>query len=144
MRLTVYTDYALRVLIYAGLNTERLVTIDDVARAYSISKNHLRKVVHRLSQHGYLETVQGRRGGMRLKRRAEHIRLGEVVRQMEPDLALVECMSDHGQCRIYAACELHSIIDEARGSFFAVLDRRRLSDLLARPQGLERLLGGER
>lgn len=140
MRLTVHTDYALRVLIYAGVNAEHLVTIDDVAQAYSISKNHLRKVVHRLSQCGYLETVQGRRGGMRLKPRPEDIRLGDVLRQIEPDFALVECMNDRGQCRIFAACTLRSIATEARQAFLEVFDRYCLSDLLVRRHELGRLL----
>lgn len=140
MRLTVHTDYALRVLIYAGLAPERLATIDDVAQAYGISKNHLRKVVHRLSQCGYLETVQGRRGGIRLRPRPEDIRVGDLVRQMEPDFALVECMGDRGQCRIYAGCTLRSVIEEARASFLEVLDGYSLSDLLARRHELGRLL----
>ncbi len=141
MRLTLHTDYALRVLIYAGVQEGRLVTIDDVAQAYRISKNHLRKVVHRLSQCGYLETVQGRRGGIRLKPRPEDVRLGDLVRQMEPDFALVACMSDRGQCGIYAACTLRSIAEEARQAFLKTFDRYRLSDLLARQQELGRLLG---
>jgi Rrf2 family nitric oxide-sensitive transcriptional repressor len=141
MRLTVHTDYALRVLIYAAVNAGRLATIDDVARAYGISKNHLRKVVHRLSQGGYLETVQGRRGGIRLKLRPEHIGVGEIVRQMEPDLALVECLGERGQCRIYAGCTLRSAIEEARSCFLGVLDNYRLSDLLARRRELGQILG---
>lgn len=143
MRLTVHTDYALRVLIYAGLNLDRLTTIDDVARAYGISKNHLRKVVHRLSRCGYLETVRGRRGGVRLRPRPEHIRVGDVVRQIEPDFALVECLGDRGRCRIYAGCALRPLVEEACRSFLDALGNYRLSDLLTRPQELRRLLGAK-
>ncbi len=133
MQLTRYSDYSLRVLIYLALDPERLVTIDDIARSYDISKAHLTKVVHQLGLRGYVETVRGRGGGVRLARRPQEIRVGDVVRSTEENMALVECFEPaSSQCAIEAACGLRGVLQEALAAFLAVLDRYTLADLVAR------------
>lgn len=131
MQLTRYSDYSFRVLIYLALAPERLVTIDEIASRYGISKAHLTKVAHRLGQLGYLETVRGRRGGLRLARPAQAIGVGAVLRATEGDLALVECFGPSGACAIEPACGLRGVLHEALGAFLAVLDRYTLADLVA-------------
>jgi Rrf2 family nitric oxide-sensitive transcriptional repressor len=142
VQLTRYSDYSLRVLIYLALDPERLVTIEDVARSYGISKAHLMKVVHRLGLHGYVETVRGRKGGLRLARSPEQIRVGEVVRSTEESLTLVECFDPaSSQCAIDPACGLRPALHEALAAFLAVLDGYTLADLVARRRApLARLL----
>src|SRR5215469_11901612 len=100
MRLTDFTDYTLRALIYLALRPERLATIADIADAYGISANHLMKVVHQLAVSGDVATVRGRRGGLRLARPASAINVGAVVRRTEPDMALVACFADARRCVI--------------------------------------------
>ena len=142
MRLTVYTDYSLRLLIYAALAPDRLINISEVADAYAISRNHLTKVVHRLAVAGYLETIRGKGGGLRLARRPEAIRLGDVVRQSEPDMALTTCFSPiDAPCPIQPRCVLRRALREAGDAFFRVLDSYTLADLAAPGSGLRSLLG---
>ena len=142
MRLTVRTDYALRVLMYVGLTPGGLARIAEVAAAYGISENHLMAIVHRLGTLGYLETVRGKGGGVRLARRPEDISLGEVVRSMETDMALVECFgAGPGGCPIEPACALRGVLGEALAAFLAVLDRHTLADLLGPRRALCELLG---
>jgi Rrf2 family nitric oxide-sensitive transcriptional repressor len=142
MRLTRYTDYALRTLIYVGLNEPRQSSIAEIARAYGISENHLTKVVHQLGRLGLIRTIRGRGGGLRLGRPAFEIVVGVVVRQTEDDLALVECFAS-GACAITAPCRLRRALGEALAAFLAVLDGYTLADLLADEAGPEisRLLG---
>ncbi len=130
MRLTRYSDYCLRVLIYAGVRGGSLATIKEISEAYGISGNHLMKVVYELSRMGYLETIRGKKGGIRLAVPAEDINLGRLVRQTEQDLALVECFAPEGRCVIAPACVLKSALGEALGAFLGVLDRYTLADLL--------------
>lgn len=142
MRVTRYTDYALRVLIYAALNDDRLCTIREIADQYAISKNHLMKVVQELAAMGYLEATRGRNGGLRLGAPAERLSIGKLVREMETE-GLVDCFRDGQGCVITPACELKRIFSEAHEAFFAVLDRYSLADILPprnRAQ-LVRLLG---
>ena len=107
MRLTVYTDYALRVLMYLAVKEDGLATIDEIAKSYSISKNHLMKVVHQLGVAGYIETVRGRGGGLRLAKPVEAIGLGEVVRYTEPDMAIASCFKPvEAPCAIRQCCVL--------------------------------------
>ncbi|MDP3538435.1 MAG: Rrf2 family transcriptional regulator [Azonexus sp.] len=136
MRLSSFSDYSLRVLMYLGLHVGRLATISEIAGAYGISDNHLTKVVHQLGRMGYVETVRGKGGGIRLGKAPEAIRLGEVIRQTEVDWALVECFSTGTSCQIQAACRLPSILDEALAAMFLVLDGYTLADLLQSPEGL--------
>lgn len=93
MHITRYTDYSLRVLIFLGLEKDRLCTIQEISESYNISSNHLMKVVHALNKKGYIETVRGKNGGMRLRMEPNEIRIGVLVREMEPDMSLVECFS---------------------------------------------------
>lgn len=141
MQLTRYSDYSFRVLIYLALAPERLATIDEIAERYGISKAHLTKVVHRLGRLGFVETVRGRRGGLRLARPASAIRVGAVLRATEGDLALVECFGPPGGCAIEPACGLRGALHEALAAFLAVLDGYTLADLVARRRApLVRLL----
>lgn len=144
MRLTIYTDYTLRALIYLGVHrhADRLSTIGDIAAAYGISENHLMKIVHHLAKQGYVETTRGKGGGMRLARAPEQINIGDVVRGAEEDLALVECFQKGNRnCPLTADCALRGVLGNALHAFFEVLDRHTLADLL-KPPRLAGLLGG--
>lgn len=136
MRLTQLSDYSLRVLMYLGARPERLATIQEIAGAYGISENHLMKVVHRLAQNGFVETVRGRGGGLRLKGGAAEIRLGAVVRAVEEDFRLVECFASGDTCRITDVCRLKRILHQALGAFLESLDAWTLADLVKRPKTL--------
>jgi Rrf2 family nitric oxide-sensitive transcriptional repressor len=133
MRLTTYTDYTLRVLIRLAVRPHQLTTIADIAESYGISENHLTKVVHQLGIAGYIETVRGRNGGIRLLKEPREINVGEIVRRTEPDFDLVPCFNTSDACVIEPACILKGVLDQARGAFLAVLDRCTLADLV-RPQ----------
>lgn len=142
MRLTVYTDYALRLLMYVAVKADGLATIAEVADAYGISKNHLMKVAHQLSTAGYLAAVRGRGGGLALGRPAAAIGLGELVRLTEPDMDIVPCLHPENQeCPLRRACRLKGALDKARLAFMAVLDDYTLADLTARPEPMRSLLG---
>jgi Rrf2 family nitric oxide-sensitive transcriptional repressor len=139
MRLTLYSDYALRVLMYLAVKEDGLATIDEIAKSYSISRNHLMKVVHQLGVAGYIETVRGRGGGLRLAKQVEAIGVGEVVRYTEPDLAIASCFEPvDAACAIRQCCVLRRALEKARDAFVEVLDAYTLSDLV-RPRG--RMLG---
>jgi Rrf2 family nitric oxide-sensitive transcriptional repressor len=140
VRLSSFSDYSLRVLMYLGVHAERLATIGEIADAYGISANHLTKVVNHLGRLAYIETVRGKGGGIRLARPAAGIRLGELIRQTENDWALVECFASDGHCRIMPACRLPAILDEALAAMLAVLDRYTLADLLHHPAELGRMI----
>jgi len=131
MRLTTMSDYALRLLMYVAQQPERLCTISEVAHAYDISEAHLMKITHQLALAGWLETVRGKGGGMRLAAAPGEIRLGAVVRSMEPDFAIVECLTAGTACQLTPTCHLTGIIDGALQSFMNFLDRYTLADLLA-------------
>jgi Rrf2 family transcriptional regulator, nitric oxide-sensitive transcriptional repressor len=141
MRLALSTDYALRLLMLVGLEPERLVTIEEVADRFDISKNHLMKVANLLGQAEYLETVRGRNGGLRLGKAPDQIVVGEVVRKMEPDFAVVECESPTGYCQIAPCCVLRTAMREAVQAFLQKLDQYTLEDLLRPKSKLRRLLG---
>jgi Rrf2 family nitric oxide-sensitive transcriptional repressor len=140
MRLTTFSDYTMRVLIYLGLKRDGLITISDIAKAYDISENHLTKVVHQLAQGGYIETVRGKGGGMRLAREPHEINLGELIRITEGDTGLLACLEGQGSCCIQNACSLISILREAQTALFAVLEKYTLADLLQREQPLATIL----
>ncbi|MGC8534615.1 MAG: RrF2 family transcriptional regulator [Rhizomicrobium sp.] len=141
MRLTVYTDYALRLLMYVALKNESLVTIQEVAGAYGISRNHLMKVAYDLGRFGFLETVRGRGGGLRLARAPEKIGLGEVVRRMEEDFTLVECFAKgSSNCRIEGPCRLQHVLGDALHAYLDVLDGYTLADLTVRNAALAKRL----
>jgi Rrf2 family nitric oxide-sensitive transcriptional repressor len=136
MRLTYLTDYSLRVLMYVSAVPQRLVTIQEIAQGYGISENHLMKVVHGLAQHGFIETVRGRGGGLRLARPASDITVGAVVRAVEDDFALVECFRTDNTCRITPVCRLRRALQDALSAYFEVLDNRTLAELVAKPKAL--------
>ncbi|HEY4251731.1 MAG TPA: Rrf2 family transcriptional regulator [Roseomonas sp.] len=130
MRLTLHTDYALRVLMYLGLRPDGLASIHEIAEAYRISENHLTKVVHGLGRNGFVETLRGRGGGLRLARPAAEIPVGAVVRQTEEDMALVACFEGGPGCIIAGPCLLQPLLREALEAFLAVLDRVTLAQLI--------------
>jgi Rrf2 family nitric oxide-sensitive transcriptional repressor len=141
MRLTVYTDYSLRVLMYLAVHAETKPTIAEIASSYGVSRNHLMKVVQQLGRAGYVETVRGKHGGVRLARAPEEIVLGEVVRRAEPDLALAPCFDPAGApCAITPACMLRGALHQARTAFLDVLDGYRLADLVQNRSALQALL----
>jgi Rrf2 family nitric oxide-sensitive transcriptional repressor len=131
MRLTTYTDYALRTLMYLAANREQLVTIQDIADAHSIAKNHLTKVVHQLGILGYVESLRGRNGGLRLGREPDQINIGAVVRSTEPDFYMAECF-DPGKnhCIMSAACSLKGVLYRATAAYLTVLDGVTLDKLM--------------
>jgi Rrf2 family transcriptional regulator, nitric oxide-sensitive transcriptional repressor len=139
MRLTLYTDFALRVLIQVGLNDNKLTTIKEIARSFGISKPHLMKVVNDLGQKGYLETVRGRNGGIRLMREPRHVNIGQVVRDTEETLHVIGCLGRGGYCPIQRACVLRTALCDATEAFLAVLDTYSLADLI-KPQKLSSIL----
>lgn len=131
MELTKFTEYSLRVLMYLGLNQDRLVTISEITNAYDVSENHVMKIVPQLAKKGYLETVRGKSGGIRLSRPPHMINVGQVVRDTEENMDLAECFdSSDSNCPMLPGCILKSVLIEARKSFLATLDRYQLSDLL--------------
>ena len=130
MRLTLWTDYALRTLIFVGAKRGRLATIAEIAESFDISKTHLMKVVNRLGQQGYLDTVRGKGGGIRLGRSPAEIRVGAIVRETEEDLAVMGCLAETGFCRIEGCCVLRRALHEATLAFLQILDGYTLADLL--------------
>jgi len=130
MRLTTFSDYALRVLIYAGSAGDRLITIEETSMVYQISRAHLMKVVNILTKTGYLKGVRGRTGGFTLAKRPEDINLGALVRATEPDFALVECFATGNRCVITGCCRIPNILNEALTSFVATLERYTLADIM--------------
>lgn len=145
MRLTLYTDYSLRVLLYIGIKgTEKLSTVQEVSDAYGISKNHLTKVVHELGKLGLIETVRGRGGGFRLNMAPKEINVGDVVRKMEDDFHLVECFNcATNKCVITPVCKLKDVLHEALNAYFKVLDSYTLADFVENNEGLATILLGK-
>ncbi len=132
MRLTAYTDYTLRTLIYLGMHRDRLATIQDIAELHGISKNHLMKVAHQLGLSGLVETVRGRNGGLRLRVEPELINIGAVVRHSESDFYMAECFSPEGSnCQLAPACALKGLLAGATAAYLKVLDGATLAGLIA-------------
>jgi Rrf2 family nitric oxide-sensitive transcriptional repressor len=141
MRLTTFSDYTLRVLMYLALDRTRLATIPEIAAAYGISQNHLMKVVHQLARAGIVESVRGKGGGIRLARAPEAIRIGEIVRATEGDAPIVECLSGEPHaCRIAGTCTLTRVLVDAFEALFETLDRYTLADLTRRRKALASIL----
>lgn len=140
MRITTYSDYALRLLMYLGLSEGRLCTIAEVASSYDISRGHIMKVANELSRAGFIEAIRGRNGGMRLAKPAEVIRVGEVLRLTETDFDLVPCFESAKLCVITPDCTLKTALGQATQAFLETLDRYTLKDLLVSGEGLRRAL----
>jgi Rrf2 family nitric oxide-sensitive transcriptional repressor len=141
MRLSVYSDYALRILMHAALRSPALATVDDVAEAYEISRNHLGKVVYELSQKGYLITRRGIGGGFTLARLPSQICVGEVIRMTEQDEIVIDCVSRANEpCAVFPAWRLRKVLAEAAGAFYAALDQYTVADLVKRGREMRELL----
>ena len=141
MRLTLHTDYALRVLMYVGLKGDALATIQEIVDHFDISRGHLMKVVHGLGRLGYLETIRGKRGGISLARRPAQVNVGAVVRDMEQELGVLGCLQGNkGYCRIEDCCVLRRALRDATNAFLATLDGYTLADLVKPRKSLGRLL----
>ena len=145
MRLSEYTDYTLRVLMYCTRHRERLVTISELAEQHGLSKGHLMKVVNDLARQGLIETTRGRGGGLRLSKEPGMIRIGDVVRASETDFRLVECFdASTNACSLTPNCRLKHLFDAALRGYFQALDGATLADLTLAPPGPEKLGHGPR
>lgn len=141
MKLTAFTDYSLRVLIYLAAQSGGRATIGQVAAAYGISEHHLVKVVHFLGRAGWLTNLRGRGGGLELARPADRINIADVVRDAESETAVAACFGkDEGNCRIASACKLRGVLGEAVSAFYAVLARYTLEDIARDRSGLAAIL----
>lgn len=131
MRLTTYTDYALRTLMYLAANRDRLVTIQDIADVHGIAKNHLTKVVHQLGILGFVGSLRGRKGGLRLGQEPSQINIGAVVRSTEPDFYMAECFNPgESRCILSATCALKNVLNNATNAYLVVLDGVTLENLM--------------
>jgi Rrf2 family nitric oxide-sensitive transcriptional repressor len=141
MRLTTFTDYSLRVLIYVAAAPDRRTTISEVARAFGISENHLVKVVHFLGKTGLLANVRGRGGGLKLAVPASAVNIGQVIRMTEAGDMPAECFNRHtNTCPITPNCRLRAILGEAVQSFYGVLEKYSLQDLARNRAALSKIL----
>lgn len=143
MKLTQYTDYCLRVFMYLGARDDGRATIREISEHYAISRHHVMKVVYELGQKGYLYNVRGKNGGIRMAIEPAHINLGMLIRDVEPDMALVECFSDSNQCCLTPVCVLRKALHEALEAFLEVLERYTVADLIAPRAQLRIQLGME-
>ena len=140
--MTLHTDYALRMLIYVATRRDGACTVNDVAGAYGLSRNHLLKVAQTLRDLGLVETTRGRAGGIRLARVPREIGIGALVRATEEEFSLAECMQAGGRaCAISPACRLKGMLHEALGAFLSVLDKYTLADIVRDRASLGPLLG---
>ncbi|KGA93200.1 Nitrite-sensitive transcriptional repressor NsrR [Leptospirillum ferriphilum] len=149
MQLTLYSDYSIRVLLYLSAKTDGPATISEVAESYGISRNHLVKVVHNLSQSGYIRTTRGKKGGMVLGRDPKEISIGGLLRQTEPDFRLVECLQEESSgCPIDQVCSLKAVFRTALYAFLKTLDGYTLADItgnvgLLKPILIDRVRSGK-
>lgn len=142
MQLTLQTDFSLRTLIYLGLQPAgQLSTVTEVAEAFHIPRNHLVKIAHRLGKEGFIDTVRGKNGGIRLARPTAEINIGELVRCIEPTLNPVDCRKPDGPCVILPSCRLKGVLNEASLAFVRVLESYTLADIVAEPEQLLKLIG---
>ena len=140
MKLTAFTDYSLRVLIYLAAQPKQRATIATIASSFDVSENHLTKVVHFLGKAGWLANVRGKGGGLELAMPPELIGVGEVVRRTERGVMPAECFADDGHCAIAAICCLSGVLAEAVKAFYATLDRYTLADLVQNRRALARVM----
>lgn len=140
MQLTRFTDYGLRTLVYLSvLPQERLASIDEVCQTFDLSRNHVMKIVHKLGQEGYVQTVRGKGGGIRLALPPSVINLGDVVRTLEPNMTPVNC-NEPATCVLLPGCELKNVFADAVDAFLTELDKHTLEDLI-NPKKVIKLLG---
>lgn len=129
MQLTIFTDYGLRSLMYLAAHPERRCSVREIAEHYGISRNHLVKVVHRLAQLGYVDSAKGKGGGIVIAQQARQLKLGDLVRALEPNMDIVECFNkETNTCRITSGCQLKHYLFDARKAFLASLDKHTLAD----------------
>lgn len=140
MRLNLHTDYSLRALMFVALRGHELSTISEICSGIGISRNNVMKVVYELGRHGYLETIRGKNGGVRLAAKPADINIGEVVRATENDLAIIGCLQDKDYCQLQKICVLRTALSEATSAFLGVLDRYTLEDLIKPRRPLAKLL----
>jgi Rrf2 family nitric oxide-sensitive transcriptional repressor len=141
MKLTAFTDYSLRVLIYLAAQPQKRATIAEIAASFDVSENHLTKVVHLLGKSGWLANVRGKGGGLELAMPPELVGVGAVVRQTEGAAVVAECFSDEANhCAITRICRLRGVLGEAVEAFYTVLDRYTLADLVQNRQALAKVL----
>ncbi len=141
MKLTVQSDYTLRVLMHLAVNSKGLVTISEIAQHFDISKNHLMKVAHQLSKRGVIEAVRGRSGGLRLAQSPNDINLGNIIKFIEQSSVMVECFpGGKNGCILNNACRLKGILFEAQTAFFECLNKYTLADLVVDNSPLKQLL----
>ena len=142
MKLSAYSDYAVRVLMQTALRSPHRVTVAKVAQTFGISRHHLVKVVHDLSRSGYLVTQRGIGGGFTLARAPKNIHLGDIVRLGEESETVIDCLDGENHlCRLLPVCRLKSVLDEAAAAFFAVMDRYTLADLVKQQSKMRAVLG---
>ena len=145
MKLTTFTDYSLRVLIYLAAQPEKRATISEIARAFDVSENHLTKVVHLLGKNGWLANMRGKGGGLELAMPPELVGVGTVVRETEGTAVVAECFAEESnRCSITRICRLRGALGEAVEAFYEVLDRYTLADLVQNRQSLAKVLFVER
>ena len=141
MRMTLHSDFGLRMLTYLAIHPDRPCTVSEIADSYGLSRNHLLKVALRLRNHGFVETTRGRAGGLRLAVSPKDIGIGAVIRSLEDDFSLVECFKEGGGCMIAPACRLKGVFGEALAAYMAVLDRYTLGDVMENRAALRPLFG---
>jgi Rrf2 family nitric oxide-sensitive transcriptional repressor len=143
MQLTLFTDYALRMLTYLALREEdEVVTIQEISDAYAVSRHYLLKVANELSHRGYVEAVRGRSGGVRLSADLRTVRLGAFIQEIEPERGVLDCVGkDESDCPVHPACMLRRVLGEAQVAFYRELDRYTIADLVSDPKRLVPLLG---
>ncbi len=140
MRLTTFSDYSIRVILYLGIQRGELAKIIDISNAYSISENHLTKVVHFLAQNNFIETTRGKGGGLRLVRDPKTINVGQLIRLTEGDTGFLPCLDTEGACCIQSVCKLRGVLREAQTALYKVFDQYTIADLLVPEESLARIL----
>ncbi|MGN1402172.1 MAG: RrF2 family transcriptional regulator [Bacillus sp. (in: firmicutes)] len=141
MKLTTFSDYSIRVLLYLAANEGKMSSIQEIADSYQISKNHLMKVIYQLGKKGYIETLRGRNGGIRLGLKPEEINIGKLVRDTEEDFHIAECFSpDHETCPIRSFCAMKGVLNHALQAFMNVLDSYTLEDVTKNKVMLKQML----
>lgn len=129
MQLTTHTDLALRVLMHLAINRDELANIKDIAERYNVSRNHLVKVVHKLVKLGFVNSTQGRGGGISIASEPEKISIGNVVRKMESNLEIIDC--EKANCPLLPVCLLKGVLNTAASDFLASLDKHTIADIVS-------------